>query len=42
MGYGVLRYLCGEDLPQAEVVFNYLGQFDQSASDIVGVSIHRR
>jgi non-ribosomal peptide synthase protein (TIGR01720 family) len=37
IGYGVLRYLCQDvavtaqlrDLPQAEVCFNYLGQFDQ-------------
>ncbi|MEW6497914.1 MAG: amino acid adenylation domain-containing protein, partial [Cyanobacteriota bacterium] len=36
-GYGVLRYLSSEEvalalkaLPQAEVTFNYLGQFDQS------------
>ncbi|VEP18728.1 Non-ribosomal peptide synthase [Hyella patelloides LEGE 07179] len=40
IGYGVLRYLSEEpkvteelkSLPQAEVVFNYLGQFDQSLS----------
>uniref|UniRef100_UPI0039C6927E amino acid adenylation domain-containing protein n=1 Tax=Nodularia chucula TaxID=3093667 RepID=UPI0039C6927E len=37
IGYGVLRYLSGDQeirerfsrLPKAEVVFNYLGQFDQ-------------
>jgi amino acid adenylation domain-containing protein/non-ribosomal peptide synthase protein (TIGR01720 family) len=37
VGYGLLRYLSGEEeiaarlrqLPQAEVSFNYLGQFDQ-------------
>ncbi|MBD1938351.1 non-ribosomal peptide synthetase [Microcoleus sp. FACHB-68] len=35
IGYGILRYLTGEiadtllSLPQAEVSFNYLGQFDQ-------------
>jgi amino acid adenylation domain-containing protein/non-ribosomal peptide synthase protein (TIGR01720 family) len=36
-GYGVLRYICEEEnlrrelaeLPQAEISFNYLGQFDQ-------------
>ncbi|MEH2342111.1 MAG: amino acid adenylation domain-containing protein [Nostoc sp.] len=41
MGYGVLRYLSHDttrvealrSLPQAEVVFNYLGQFDQTFSD---------
>jgi amino acid adenylation domain-containing protein/non-ribosomal peptide synthase protein (TIGR01720 family) len=41
MGYGVLRYLSQNNtrvellrsLPQAEVVFNYLGQFDQTFSD---------
>ncbi|MEH2270522.1 MAG: condensation domain-containing protein, partial [Nostoc sp.] len=41
MGYGVLRYLSKDtarveslrSLPQAEVVFNYLGQFDQTFSD---------
>lgn len=40
IGYGVLRYLSDEPeiteqlrtLPQAEVVFNYLGQFDQNIS----------
>jgi amino acid adenylation domain-containing protein/non-ribosomal peptide synthase protein (TIGR01720 family) len=37
IGYGLLRYMCRDaefvgklrDLPQAEVKFNYLGQFDQ-------------
>ena len=37
IGYGLLRYLCPdpevrrrlESLPKAEVIFNYLGQFDQ-------------
>jgi non-ribosomal peptide synthase protein (TIGR01720 family) len=36
IGYGVLRSLCGDELgrrvrelPQAQVRFNYLGQFDQ-------------
>ena len=37
LGYGVLRYLDERqrlrDLPQAEVVFNYLGQFDQLLGD---------
>ena len=41
MGYGVLRYLSKDtarveslqSLPQAEVIFNYLGQFDQTFSD---------
>jgi len=33
VGYGVLRYLCQESLPQGQIVFNYLGQFDQSLSD---------
>lgn len=39
MGYGIWRYLKGDEvaqvlqaLPQAEVAFNYLGQFDQSLS----------
>jgi amino acid adenylation domain-containing protein/non-ribosomal peptide synthase protein (TIGR01720 family) len=40
IGYGVLRYLSDEPkvtqhlrtLPQAQVIFNYLGQFDQSIS----------
>jgi len=40
LGYGVLRYLCSDRgisqklqaLPQAEVSFNYLGQFDQLLS----------
>jgi non-ribosomal peptide synthase protein (TIGR01720 family) len=39
IGYGVLRYLSGEDtaerlraFPQAEVSFNYLGQIDRVAS----------
>lgn len=37
IGYGLLRYCCGDQaiveklraLPQAEIFFNYLGQFDQ-------------
>ncbi|MDM8557191.1 amino acid adenylation domain-containing protein [Candidatus Parabeggiatoa sp. HSG14] len=33
IGYGVLRYLCQEDLPQGQILFNYLGQFDQSISE---------
>jgi non-ribosomal peptide synthase protein (TIGR01720 family) len=41
MGYGMLRYLGAESeskrrlraLPQAEVVFNYTGQFDQTLSE---------
>jgi non-ribosomal peptide synthase protein (TIGR01720 family) len=41
LGYGMLRYLCGDPavaaqlrgLPQAEVSFNYLGQFDQVLPD---------
>jgi non-ribosomal peptide synthase protein (TIGR01720 family) len=37
IGYGILRYLSKESqlsfLPQAEVSFNYLGQFDQSFDD---------
>ncbi|PLZ94152.1 non-ribosomal peptide synthetase, partial [Fischerella thermalis] len=39
VGYGIWRYLRGDEvaqvlqaLPQAEVAFNYLGQFDQSLS----------
>ncbi|HKG80020.1 MAG TPA: amino acid adenylation domain-containing protein, partial [Pyrinomonadaceae bacterium] len=45
IGYGVLRYLSGDtelfrSLPQAEVNFNYLGQFDQtlSPSNLTGFS----
>ena len=41
IGYGILRYLCQnidiyqqlEKLPQAEISFNYLGQFDQIQSE---------
>jgi len=41
LGYGMLRYLGAESeakrrlrgLPQAEVVFNYTGQFDQTLSE---------
>jgi len=41
VGYGMLRYLSDNtetveqlrSLPQAEVVFNYLGQFDQTLSE---------
>ena len=33
VGYGVLRYLCGETLPRGKILFNYLGQFDQSVQD---------
>ncbi|MGO3988222.1 amino acid adenylation domain-containing protein [Pseudomonas sp. SAS7] len=44
LGYGVLRYL-GEDharstlaaLPQGEIVFNYLGQFDASFDEASGL-----
>jgi amino acid adenylation domain-containing protein/non-ribosomal peptide synthase protein (TIGR01720 family) len=41
IGYGLLRYLRDdkieetlETLPQAEVIFNYLGQFDQTFSEL--------
>ncbi|MCW5314094.1 amino acid adenylation domain-containing protein [Nostoc sp. KVJ3] len=44
IGYGVLRYLRRDDvklqaLPQAEVSFNYLGQFDRvlKASEVLGL-----
>jgi len=44
IGYGVLRYLRRDDvklqaLPQAQVSFNYLGQFDQvlKASEVLGL-----
>jgi non-ribosomal peptide synthase protein (TIGR01720 family) len=37
LGYGLLRYLRSDDqlreLAQAEVIFNYLGQFDQSFTE---------
>ncbi len=33
VGYGVLRYLCRETLPQGQILFNYLGQFDQIVQD---------
>ncbi len=33
VSYGVLRYLCQESLPQGQILFNYLGQFDQSVDD---------
>ncbi|MFS0516453.1 amino acid adenylation domain-containing protein [Nostoc sp. UIC 10607] len=41
IGYGMLRYLSNnteiietlKTLPQAEIIFNYLGQFDQTFSD---------
>ena len=33
VGYGVLRYLCREDLPQGRILFNYLGQFDQGIEE---------
>ena len=41
IGYGLLRYVSGEsemrselqDMPQAEISFNYLGQFDPLAED---------
>ncbi|MGB3292548.1 MAG: amino acid adenylation domain-containing protein [Phormidesmis sp.] len=41
IGYGLLRYLCQDSatrqqlqaLPPAEVIFNYLGQFDQALSE---------
>ncbi|MCI0574159.1 MAG: amino acid adenylation domain-containing protein, partial [Myxococcaceae bacterium] len=48
IGYGLLRYLNGGEaggrvrgLPQAEVRFNYLGQFDQvlSGSGLFGVAV---
>src|SRR5205807_572030 len=42
IGYGILRYLSREPtiverlcvLPQAEISFNYLGQFEQAAAEI--------
>ncbi|MCP4699766.1 MAG: non-ribosomal peptide synthetase, partial [Gammaproteobacteria bacterium] len=33
VGYGVLRHLCRESLPQGQILFNYLGQFDQSVQE---------
>jgi len=41
IGYGLLRYLCNDEeikermrqLPAAEIVFNYLGQFSETISD---------
>ncbi|MCG8615434.1 MAG: amino acid adenylation domain-containing protein, partial [Desulfobacterales bacterium] len=30
IGYGVLRHICREPLPRGQILFNYLGQFDQS------------
>uniref|UniRef100_UPI0035A65647 non-ribosomal peptide synthetase n=1 Tax=Pseudomonas putida TaxID=303 RepID=UPI0035A65647 len=44
LGYGLLRYLGGTEaqavlsaLPQGEIVFNYLGQFDGSFDDEAGL-----
>ncbi|WP_338744881.1 amino acid adenylation domain-containing protein [Pseudomonas putida] len=44
IGYGVLRYLAGEEvgqtlgqLPKGEIVFNYLGQFDSSFDAATGL-----
>nr|WP_255457075.1 non-ribosomal peptide synthetase [Pantoea sp. Tr-811] len=46
LGYGLLRYLSGVEtgaelaaLPQGEVVFNYLGQFDGSFDDSAGLFV---
>lgn len=33
VGYGVSRYLNEDNQPQAQILFNYLGQFDQSYQD---------
>jgi non-ribosomal peptide synthase domain TIGR01720/amino acid adenylation domain len=46
LGYGLLRYLGGEEcaatlaaLPQGEIVFNYLGQFDGSFDEPSGLFV---
>ena len=46
LGYGLLRYMGGDEaraslsaLPQGEIVFNYLGQFDGSFDDPIGLFI---
>ncbi|WP_412765391.1 non-ribosomal peptide synthase/polyketide synthase [Pseudomonas sp. NGC7] len=46
MGYGVLRFLGSDEqrqalaqLPQGEIVFNYLGQFDGSFGDEAGLFV---
>ncbi len=49
IGYGLLRYLSQDseiksklrDLPQAEVTFNYLGQFDQTLAKSSGFKMAR-
>jgi len=33
IGHGLLTYLCGESLPRGNILFNYLGQFDQNADN---------
>ncbi len=33
IGYGVLRFLKNEALPQSQILFNYLGQFDSTLED---------
>jgi amino acid adenylation domain-containing protein/non-ribosomal peptide synthase protein (TIGR01720 family) len=43
IGFGVLKYLKADsdfaDLPRAELVFNYLGQFDSAFSGSIGGSV---
>ncbi|MFL6257211.1 MAG: condensation domain-containing protein, partial [Pyrinomonadaceae bacterium] len=49
IGYGLLRYLSGDEeaqgalrsLPQAEVLFNYLGQFDEQGTEREANSFRR-
>jgi len=33
IGYGLLSYLRGESLPKGNILFNYLGQFEQNAPE---------
>jgi len=33
IGHGLLTYLRGESLPKGDILFNYLGQFDQNAKE---------
>ncbi|NJO18536.1 MAG: hypothetical protein HC877_23240 [Thioploca sp.] len=33
IGYGLLTHLCGKSLPKGNILFNYLGQFDQNVNN---------
>jgi amino acid adenylation domain-containing protein/non-ribosomal peptide synthase protein (TIGR01720 family) len=40
ISYGALRYLHKHDLPQGQILFNYLGQFDAAETPLLRLSEH--